>query len=130
MWWLNCSFQHSLRYKQGSDVELTVPIGFSEIILDFPFLKQGHPMTVYVDYLFGEVNIVYTRIFYNLRIRWPFHSCTIFEAYLINSPQFFWSLIFHISPPRLSKFFIQKWKLKIFHSKMWWREELEKFSLL
>ena len=36
--------------------------------------------------------------------RWPFHSCTIFEAYLINPLTIFWSLIFAISLPRSKRF--------------------------
>ena len=36
--------------------------------------------------------------------RWLFHSCTIFEAYLLNSLSIFWGLIFHISLSRLGYF--------------------------
>ena len=45
-------------------------------------------------------------------------------------PTIFWSLIFGILPPRLSYFSQEKETEKISDSKMRWKEESEKFSLL
>ena len=64
----------------------------------------------------------------------PFHSCTIFEAYLINSLRFseHGFNVWHFTPrPRQIKlFFAEKENLKFSDSKMRWKEESEKFSLL
>ena len=60
--------------------------------------------------------------------RWPFHSHTIFEAYLINSYDF---LKFNFSrfTPQIRLFFVEKGNLKFSESKMRCREESEKLSL-
>ena len=56
------------------------------------------------------------RIFYYLWTakisRWPFHSCTIFEAYLINSH--FLKFNFSHFTPQVSLYFAEKRKPKIF----------------
>ena len=44
-------------------------------------------------------------------------------------PTIFWRLIFHISLPQERLFFAEKGNLKLWDSKMSWREESEKFSL-
>ena len=46
----------------------------------------------------------------------------------LNFTTIFWSLIFHMSLPRLGYFSYKKGNLKFSHSKMWWKEESEKFS--
>ena len=55
----------------------------------FMFNSQGHLTTV--KYLFGEAKIAY-RIFFNLKtarkFRELFHSCKIFEPYLLSSLRF------------------------------------------
>ena len=54
--------------------------------------------------------------------RWTFHSCTIFEAYLINSLPFLKLNFFHFTP-QVKQFFVQKGNLKCLESKMRCREE-------
>ena len=45
--------------------------------------------------------------------RWPFHSCTIFEAYLINSLRFPEVQVLHFTS-QVRLFFVEKRKPKIF----------------
>ena len=61
--------------------------------------------------------------------RWPFHSCTIFVIYLINSLRFSIKFNFSHFSSQVSLFFVEKRNLKCSDSKMRWREESEKFSL-
>ena len=60
--------------------------------------------------------------------RWPFHSCTIFVIYLINSLRFSIKFNFSHFSTQVSLFFVEKRNLKCSDSKMRWREESEKFS--
>ena len=60
--------------------------------------------------------------------RWPFHSCTIFVIYLINSLRLSIKFNFSHFSTQVSLFFVEKRNLKCSDSKMRWREESEKFS--
>ena len=95
-------------------------------------LIQGHPKALFCKITLRrskeclEFSIPWGR----LRIsRWPFHSYEIFVAYLINSLQFSWSLIFLHFTPRIRLFFTENGNLKFSDSKMWWKDESEKFPL-
>ena len=64
--------------------------------------------------------------------RWPFLSCNIFKAYLLNSLRFSEVLNYFSHFTSLVRLFfvkIKKGNLKFSGSKMWWREESGKFSL-
>ena len=68
--------------------------------------QQGHPATVFckISVRRSKYCLEFSITRGRLKIsRWLFHSCTIFEAYLINSLRFS-SLIFHILLPRLGYF--------------------------
>ena len=70
-----------------------------------PFFNRRIPFLSKVVYQ-GHATTVFCKISWErLRIsRWPFHSCTIFEDYLIKSLPYLLILIFRISLPRLSYF--------------------------
>ena len=87
--------------------------------------KWGHPTTVSVNYLFGEAS---TGLEFSItcgRIktsRWTLHS--VMHNFRSLSNKFltvFWSLLFHISLPRLSYFSYKNGKLKFSDWKIWWR---------
>jgi len=62
-----------------------------------------HPTTVFckISVRRSKYCLEFSIAWIRLKIsRWPFHSGTIFEAYLINSLRFRWGLNFHISHPR------------------------------
>ena len=69
---------------------------------------QGHPTTVFckISVRRSKYCLEFSITWGQLKIsRWPFHSCTNVEAHLINClSKIFWSLIFHISLPRLGYF--------------------------
>ena len=96
-----------------------------KIIADM--IIQGHPTTTFckISVRRSKYCLEFSITWGRLRIsRWPFHSWTIFEF-----PTIFWRLIFHISLPRLGYFPYSNGNVKFSESKMWWREESEKFSL-
>ena len=88
---------------------------------------QGYPMTVFCQISVRrsknclEFSIAWGRIKIS---RWPFHSCTIFKAYLINSLRFSQSPV----TPQVKLFFLVKGNLKFSEPKMRCREESEKLS--
>ena len=53
--------------------------------------------------------------------KWPFHSCTIFEAYLMNSLRFSEVLFFTFQAPKFELYFEEKGSLKFSDSNIWWR---------
>ena len=93
-------------------------------------LKQGHPVTVFCKISVRrsnncpEFSIAWGRLKFS---RWPFMYN--FRSLSNKFPTIFWSLIFPISLPRLSYFFVEKGNLKFSDPRMRCREESEKFSL-
>ena len=94
-------------------------------------VNQGHPATVFCEISVRrsknclEFSIAWGRLKIS---RWPFHSRTIFEAYLINAYDFLKFDFSHFTP-QISLFFVEKGHLKVSQSKMRCREESEKLSL-
>ena len=104
--------------------------GLSYIFATLPEIKavkQRHQATVFckMSVRRGKYSQEFFIPWGGLNIfRWPFHSFTIFEAYICGIfPTIFWSLILHISTPKLGYFSYKKGNLKFSDSKMWWREE-------
>ena len=93
------------------------------------YSEQGHPTMVSckISVRRSKYCLEFSITWGRLKIsKWSFHSCTIFEAYSINSLRF--SEV-HISPPRLGYFSYKKGNQKFSNSKMWWREASEKSPL-
>ena len=69
---------------------------------------QVHPAIIFYKMSVRRSKIILPIIFYWGRLKfswWPFYSCTSFEAYLSNKfSTISWSLILHISLPRLGYF--------------------------
>ena len=91
---------------------------------------RGHPTTV-----LGEISVrrsknclEFSEAWGRLKIsRWPFHSCTIFEAYLMDFLRLSEFNVSHFTP-QINLFFVERGNLKFPESKMRFREESEKFS--
>ena len=83
-----------------------------------------------VKYMFGEANKYCLEIFVTwerLKIsRWPYHSCAIFEAYLINSLRFSDVYFSHFTS-QVRLFFVEKRKPIIFGLKTAMEKEIRKF---
>ena len=94
-------------------------------------VKQGHPTTVFCEISVRrsknclELSTAWGRLKIS---RWPFHSRTIFEAYLINVYDYLKFDFSHFTP-QIRLFFAEKGNLKVSQSKMRCREESEKPSL-
>ena len=99
----------------------------SPLLYDLLFQPfQGHPTTVFCKICLRrskyclEFSFAWGRL---KNYRWTFYSiCTIFKAYLIK-------FNFSYFTTQLTLFFLEKGNLKFSDSKMWRREESEKFSL-
>ena len=72
-----------------------------------------------------EFSIIWGRLKISI---WSFHLCKIFDAYLTNSLRFSEKYFSHFTA-QVRIFFLQNRKPKFSDSRMWWREESEKFSL-
>ena len=100
-------------YKWRNDGHLTAKIEHTTRAVSTCFVPRKR-----LKYLFGEANIAGLEFSFTrdrLKIsRWSLHSCTIFEAYLINYFDFL-KFNFHISLPKLGYLFsVEKRKPKIF----------------
>ena len=78
-------------------------------------MSQGHPTTVFYYLKGGEKFLDDPTFKYNLR--------SLSDKF----PTIVWSLLFHISQPRLDYFSYKKKNLKFSDTKMWQREESENY---
>ena len=65
-------------------------------------ITQGHPTTVFctISVQGSNNSLEFSIAWERIKISsWPFHSCSIFEAYVINSPQFSKVQIFAFQSP-------------------------------
>ena len=111
---------------------------FAQITQLETFHCQGQPKTVFckISVWRGKYRQEFSVTWGQLKIsRWLFHSCTIFLRFSIFSKKKSFESkkvkSFSNFPPQIRLFFVQNRKpsLKFSDSKMWWREESEKFSL-
>ena len=100
------------------------------MFLAFPPQSSGAPNVCFLWNICSEKQML-PRIFYYLRTpkqtRWSFHSCTIFETYLINSLQFSEVKFSHVTS-QVRLFFLEKRKPKIFGLKKCNGERNQKMS--
>ena len=94
-----------------------------------PCTSQGHPTTVFCEIYVRrskyclEIFVTWGRVKIS---RWPYDSCTIFEAYLINSLRFSDVYFLHFTS-QVRLFFVEKRKPKIFGLKNAMKREIKKF---
>ena len=102
------------------------------------FHTQGQPKTVFckISVRRAKYRLEFSVTWGKLKIsRWTFHSCTISLRFSIFSKKSFEKyervIFFSNLTPHIRLFFVQNRKpsLKFSDSKMWWREESEKFLL-
>ena len=92
---------------------------------------QGHPTTVFCKIsvrrskCYLEFSITWGRLIFKMTVPLT-HN---FRSLSYKFPTIFWSLIIHISLPRLGYFSSRKGNLKCSDLKIWWREKSGKFSL-
>ena len=83
---------------------------------------QGHPTTVFckISVRRNKYCLEFSIAWGRLQIsRWPFHSCTIFETYLINSQRFL-KLNFSHFTPQVMLLFVEKGNLEFSDKKCDW----------
>ena len=83
---------------------------------------QGHPTTVFckISVRRNKYCLQFSIAWGRLQIsRWPFHSCTIFETYLINSQRFL-KLNFSHFTPQVMLLFVEKGNLEFSDKKCDW----------
>ena len=94
-----------------------------------PCTSQGHPTTVFCEIYVRrskyclEIFVTWERLKIS---RWPYHSCAIFEAYLINSLRFSDVYFSHFTS-QVRLFFVEKRKPIIFGLKTAMEKEIRKF---